>query len=262
MSHTSPTRPHIGKDVARQVANLVLVPLGIALNYLPATGGRTAGTVSRAHEPLFAAAGWAFAIWGVLFALQLAYTVYQALPAHRTDDVLRRIGWLTALNGVLAGLWTVAFCREAIALSWLMMLVLLVNLVLVDIRLRDDARHGAALWLVRGAYGANLGWIAVATLLDTSLFLYDVVGWKGAPLGPERWSQIVVGLAAAIACGLVIARGRYAFGLAVAWGLAAVGAYRMGVARGLGLTAWTAATVIVLVVLTRAITCAYRRSNA
>ncbi|MEO6954197.1 MAG: hypothetical protein ABI321_20505 [Polyangia bacterium] len=262
MINPSRTHTHVGKDVARQVANVVLVPLGIALNYIPIASGNTPATVSRAHEPMLAAAGWAFAIWGLLFVAQIAYAVYQALPSHRSDDVLRRIGWLTALNGVLAGLWTIVFCQELLTLSWLMMLGLLANLVAIDIRLRDDARHGASLWLVRITFGANLGWITVATLLDTSLFLYDVVGWKGAPLGPIVWSQIVVVLALLLASVLVVARRNYAFGLVVAWGLAAIGAYRMGVDRALGITAWGAALAIVLVVMARAITSSYRRVTA
>ena len=266
MIPTSRTPIQIGtqvrSDVARQLANVVLVPLGIALSYVPSTGGRNAGVVSRAHEPLLAAAGWAFAIWGLLFSAQLAYAVYQALPSHRSDALLRRIGWLTALNSVLAGLWTMVFCRELLTLSWLMMLVLLATLVVIDVRLRDDARQGAARWLVRVTFGANLGWIAVATLLDTSLFLYDVVGWKGAPLGPVAWSQLVVGLALVLAVALVIARQNYAFGIVVAWGLVAIGAYRMSVARALGLTAWGAALVIVVVVVARAITSSYRRATS
>jgi hypothetical protein len=258
--HTSRTR--VGTDVARQLANVVLVPLGIALSYVPSTGGRNAGVVSRAHEPLLAAAGWAFAIWGLLFAAQLAYAVYQALPSHRSDALLRRIGWLTALNSLLAGLWTMVFCQELLTLSWLMMLVLLANLVVIDVRLREEARHGAARWLVRVTYGANLGWIAVATLLDTSLFLYDVVGWKGAPFGPVVWSQVVVVLALVLAVGLVLARRNLAFGLVVAWGVFAIGAYRMSAAPALGRTAFCSALAIVVVVIARAITSLRRRASS
>ena len=35
-------------------------------------------------------------MWGPIFALSLAYTVYQALPGGRQNPLLRRVGWFAA----------------------------------------------------------------------------------------------------------------------------------------------------------------------
>jgi hypothetical protein len=245
-------------DRARQIANLVCIPAGIALNFVPGIGGASVGAITRRHESLLAASGWTFSIWSLIFLGQLAYVVYQALPAHRTDATLRRIGWHTALNGLLEGAWTVAFCKEAITASFFVMLVLLVNLVLIELRLREDARAGRELVIVRLTYGMNLGWISVATILDTSLFLWDVVGWRGAPLTPVVWCEIMMLVAAVISVAMVVVRRNSVFALAVAWGLVGIATYRWADTRVISLVGFAlAAALVVLVVVAR-----YAKSNS
>ncbi len=57
------------------VAQIAGSPLGTAL------AGRSVGEVSDATRALITPAGYAFSIWGPIFAGALAWAVYQALPA-------------------------------------------------------------------------------------------------------------------------------------------------------------------------------------
>ena len=51
------------------------------------------GTVSGQYPTLLVAAGYAFAIWGLIFAFDLAYGLWQATGARRDDTTLSRIAW-------------------------------------------------------------------------------------------------------------------------------------------------------------------------
>src|SRR5918995_6748786 len=90
------------RDLARQVATVVgalfqvlagaIVPIG-------AIAGETPSLVGPAN--------YAFAIWGPIFLLCLAYATYQALPANRANPLLRHVGWFLAGAFFLNGLWEV-----------------------------------------------------------------------------------------------------------------------------------------------------------
>ncbi|CAN5362538.1 hypothetical protein BH09MYX1_BH09MYX1_22460 [soil metagenome] len=226
------TKPSSIVDVLRQIANVVAIPFGIAASYLAVQlTGKDVGSVSRANEPLLAAAGWTFAIWGVIFLGQLVYAVYQALPSKRSSNVLRRIGWLTALSSVLTGAWVLVFNTERFVAAWGIMLAILVTLVAIEIRRGDSSRRGPELLLVRVPYSLNLGWIAVATILETSQVLDRVYHWNGGPLSPESWGVVMVAVATALAAMMITLRPNLGFGVAVAWGLAGVFHYEQTHAR-------------------------------
>ena len=209
--------------------------------------------MAREQEPLLAAAGWTFAIWGLIFASQLAYALYQALPAQRTNSVLRRIGWHTALNALFGGMWTLAFINHQMVAALATMIAMLVNLVIIEDLLGHGAWHGTSFWFVRAPLGLNLGWIAVATILNISLFLHGSVGWHGAPLSPLFWSVVMVVVAALLALAMALFRRNIAFALAIGWALLGIADYRRVGAPALALTALALAVGLTLVVAMEAI---------
>ena len=84
-------------DYFRQFAVIVVTLATIAINGL-ATGlplnGQSTGDISDRFPSLFTPAGYVFSIWGVIYLGLLAYMVYQALPAQRTNPRLRSIALL------------------------------------------------------------------------------------------------------------------------------------------------------------------------
>ncbi len=213
------------QDRARQVANVVLIPAGIAFNMIPGLREREIASVSRASEPLLAASGWAFSIWGLIFAWTLVYAVYQALPSQTTRPVMRVIGWHTASNGVLGGLWTYLFTQQQFTAAWITMIALLLNLIAIELRLGEHARTGRDRLLVRLPFAINLGWISVATILNTTQWLWSTVGWDGAPLTPVAWSIVLVAAAALLGALMLHLRRSAAFALVVVWSLVAIATY-------------------------------------
>jgi hypothetical protein len=236
-------------DLARQVTNLVVIPLGIAINVLPVTP-LPVGVVARQHEPLLAAAGWAFAIWGVIFAMQLAYAIFQALPSQRCNRTLRRIGWMTALNAAQGAFWTLAFTHEYFGVAWLLIVANLISLLTIELRLGADATTGRALVLIRLPFAINFGWITCATLLDTAQTLKASLGWEGGPLTAVGWSVALVLVAAAVGAVMLVRRHNIPFGAVVVWGLVAIATYRAHVPALMAVSTVCAAGIAALVAVT------------
>jgi len=212
------------KDTLRQVVTAISVPLGIALNFIPMNGVTVRDSVGDNPDIALNAAGYAFAIWGLIFGWQIAYAVYQALPSQRESPVLRRVGWWAALNAVAIGLWAVAVVNDQRVLSWGLILVMLAALVVIEARIgaRPGAVRGADYWLVRVPYRINLGWVSVATILSTGTFLRDVVGWNGGLLGEETWAVLGVVAAAALGLAMLTLRRNFAYAAVIVWALVAV----------------------------------------
>jgi hypothetical protein len=211
-------------DKVRVVTNAVAIPVAIAFNYLGSA--EETRVVARDGEPLLAAAGWGFAIWSFIFAGQLGYAIYQAFPSQHARPLHRRIGWLTAANGVLGALWIFAFTERAFTAAWAIMIALLAVLGAIEISMRDDARSKRDYWLVRFTYSLNFGWISVATILNTTQWLAVEIGYDAQPLGPVGWSVLLIGAACAIGVAMIVLRNNIPFALATAWGLFAIAAYR------------------------------------
>lgn len=232
-------------DRLRQLANVVLIPLGIVLAFTPFTARDVGESATRGPDPALSAAGYAFSIWMLIFAWQLAYAVWQALPAQRRRPVLRRAGWWTALNGAGNGAWSLAVVNGQDTLAWLIIVGMLGVLIAVEVatwRSRPLSRD--AHWLLRVPYSINLGWISVATLLSTSIYLQNEVGWSGAPLTPRIWGAILVVVAAALALALLLWRRNFAYALTIVWGLVAIAVKTVDSAPGITITAHLAAIMV------------------
>ncbi|HEU0245170.1 MAG TPA: tryptophan-rich sensory protein [Candidatus Limnocylindrales bacterium] len=208
-------------DTTRQVVTvltfLLTMTVNVAANALPMNGLRTAEISDRFHVYVIPA-GYVFSIWGVIYLLLAAFTVWQALPRNRSDEVLRSLGWLPALSGLLNSAWVVLFQYELFALTVPVMLALLLTLIAIHLRLwahRDRVR-GTAFWVVRVPFSVYLGWITVATIAN--------IAQAGAALGigsPGETSAIIasgvllVGLA--IASRFVYRFRDAAYGLVIVW---------------------------------------------
>jgi hypothetical protein len=94
------------RSAVERFAVLAAAILQIVATTLPALGlGETIGERSDEAQTLITPVGWAFSIWGPLFAGSLAFGVYQLLPVQVNNPLLARIAWASA--GAFAGnaLW-------------------------------------------------------------------------------------------------------------------------------------------------------------
>ena len=173
------------------LANIVTLVIMLVLNALANTlplNGRTTGEISDRYNALFTPAGYVFSIWGLIYLGLIGFTVFQALPAQRTNPRVAATGWWVALSNVANSLWIVFWHYELLALTMLIMLSLLTALIVIYGRVNAPGLappDWATRWLVQAPFSLYLGWISVATFANLSVFLISLgleelgrgVGW-------------------------------------------------------------------------------------
>ncbi|WP_409332777.1 hypothetical protein [Trujillonella humicola] len=206
--------------VVAAVAQIVGSPLGTAL------AGRSVGEVSDDLRSPLTPAGYAFAIWGVIFAGALAWAVYQALPAQRTRAVHRRTGWPLAAAFAGNALWEVLFplVGESQPLLPVALLFAIVAATAVAwAHLQALPVEGLSRVLPAAVTGLLLGWVTVAAAVNVAT---AGVALGAAPSGAAaRWWAVAALVAVAGVASALVLTARAAagpFALAVVWGLLAV----------------------------------------
>jgi hypothetical protein len=214
------------RDLLRQVVTVVAfiatVTVNGMANALPLNGVRT-GEISDRFEVLVIPAGYVFAIWGLIYLGQLAFTVFQALPSRRDDPLLRRLGYLPATAAVLNAGWIVLWHWEAFAATLIVMLGLLVTLLAIGARTRagGEAETGVARWAVRIPFSVYTGWITVATVTNIAAVL-SWAGFTGLGIAPELWAVAVLLVGLAIAGAATWLTREAAYGLVIVWAYAGI----------------------------------------
>ena len=236
----------MNKDTLRQIAvisatTMTLIVNGLA-NALP-INGNTTGDISDSFPVYFVPAAYVFSIWGLIYLLLIAFTVYQALPAQKTDPRLRRIGWLYVLSGIANSAWIFLWHYEQFPLTMAAMLALLGLLIAIYLRLGiGRARfNGWARWLLALPFSVYLGWITVATIANATVLLYDL-GWRGAPLTGPLWAAILLAVGAVITLIVALTRSDAAYALVIVWAFVGV-ALRFPDTPVVATTAWVAAGI-------------------
>lgn len=210
------------RDLVRQITTFAGIAYGIAVNV--AFAARVSDVPSAAGEQPLEAAPYAFAIWGLVFAGEAAYAVYQALPSQRERALHRSVGRWAAINGVAQGLWVSAIVLQRFVVAWSLILVMLGALVAIEVAI-GARRHGLGTrdrWLVRGPFAVNLGWVSVALVLSTASVLEGVAGWSGEPVGAVGLGVLAVLALAAIALLMLALRDNAFFGAVALWALVAI----------------------------------------
>ena len=145
---------------------------------------------ARSHRfpVFFVPAGYVFSIWGLIYIGLIAFAVFQALPAQRTNPRLQRVGYWFALSCLANIVWILLWHYNLFPASLLVMLVLLADLIVICLRL-DIGRaavSAAEKWAVNIPFSTYLGWITVATVANATSVLYGLK-WNGFGISPEIW---------------------------------------------------------------------------
>lgn len=197
------------------VAFVVTLVVHGAANALP-INGQTTGEISDRFQVYVIPAGYVFAIWGVIYLGLAAYTIVQAVRA--SHPIVRRLGWLPAISGVLNTAWLLLFQYELFVLTVPLMLALLGTLIAIHLRLwasRDDL-DTLTIWTVRVPFSIYLGWITVATIANIAQTL-DSLGFDAFGIMPELVAAAVLSLGLAIAARFVWRFRDAAYGLVIVW---------------------------------------------
>ncbi|MDT0294195.1 tryptophan-rich sensory protein [Mesonia ostreae] len=213
------------------VLNFISVLLAIATSYAnPAfqLNGNTIGSLSKQPEyaNLFTPAGYAFAIWGVIYLGLLAfssYHIYLVFKKKEVKDFLQQTGlWLVVAN-LATSAWVVAWLYEYTGLSVLFMLLALISLIKIIVNTnmeRWDApfKTIAFSWWPICLYS---GWIAVATIANISAYLVKI-DWQPFLFTEVQWTIIMVVVATILNLAIIYFRNMREFAAVGIWALVAI----------------------------------------
>ena len=216
------------KRISLLFINTITLIFALIMNSLQGSqlfNGTTVGEVSAKYETLFTPAGYAFAIWGVIYLMLIAFVAYQwvAWFKRKEDTELKQTGWWFAIGNIANGFWIFAWLNEQMGLSVLLILILLFSLIMLTVRLRLETwdapvRIIAFVWWPICIY---LGWIIVATVANISVFLVSI-DWQGGFISPEIWSVILIVAATLIYLVLIKSRNMREAAAVGIWALVAI----------------------------------------
>jgi hypothetical protein len=186
------------------VTNTISLLLVLVLNYLAASGkltGVSVAEVSHKYDTLFAPAGYAFSIWGLIYLLSIGFVAYQwyLLKARPSEKFIQQTGLWYAIGNLTNIGWLYCWTNEWLGLSVICILALLISLCFLNHRLCTITFNSSTkerlftCWPV----AIYLGWVMVATIACIASFLV-FKSWHGALFGEEKWTILVLIIAASL----------------------------------------------------------------
>ncbi|RZJ25242.1 MAG: hypothetical protein EON85_13440 [Brevundimonas sp.] len=187
--------------------------------------GQTAAEFAADSDATLRVAGYAFAIWGVIYLGLLIYAGRQALPATGESELLNRLGWPSAVALLGIGWWIVAAAFDwelgTIVLIFGSLLVLMIPLLLNARSIRALPRASRERWMVVWPLALLAGWLGIAAPVN---LLTVLTGNGDLPtvLAPTVWALIAVVIVTLKALAVSWVLRTPAFALPIAWGLLGV----------------------------------------
>lgn len=143
--------------------------------------------ISYKYDTLFAPAGYAFSIWGIIFLFANAFVAYQwyLLSTAKTKSIAQTGIWFTISN-LANTAWIFCWVNDLIGFSVVLILILLFSLVMLTIRLKleltdEPVRTILFVWWPIAFY---LGWVMVATIACISAWLVSINWQAGIDYAP------------------------------------------------------------------------------
>ena len=182
--------------------------------------------ISDANLSPVTPAGWAFAIWAVIYAGSLVLAVYQLLPSQLPRRLHRRTGWWLLGAFTASTVWVPIFGTRVIWLSQVVIVMLVLCLILVARRFTGlgPAATAAERFAFRLPVMIYLGWATVASIAGFGAMFRS---W-GMSQTSRQMSEDGVALVLSATIASLFVVGRLAaiagFLLAAFWGFIAVAA--------------------------------------
>jgi benzodiazapine receptor len=240
-------KPSLLRTMLNIGALVAVLVMNWLANALPLNGKDT-GQLSDQYPILTVPAGYAFAIWSLIYLGLIGFAVYQALPSQRDNPRIARITPLFLISCVANIGWLVTWHYEILSLNIVLMLALLGSLIGIYRQLRADGTRpsNGERWLVWVPFSLYMGWITVATIVNLTVVLY-AAGWQDTGTLGAALAALLFVVAAVIAVAIARRFNDPAYALVVVWALVAIAIKQAGVML-VATTAWVGAAVVAAIV--------------
>lgn len=208
------------------VLTLAILSVVVAYAQMGIGIGQTPEQFAADSDATLRVAGYAFAIWGLIYAGLIVYAVRQALPATGESRLINKLGWPSALAFAGIGLWIIASAMDwegaTVGLIFMALLALMIPMAQEASTIRALPLKHRDRWMVVWPLALLGGWLTVASPLN----LITVLTGNGdlpAMLSPAAWAMVAVVAAGLITLAMSAALRTVAWSIPVAWGL--IGAF-------------------------------------
>ncbi|MEO6290102.1 MAG: hypothetical protein ABIO76_09290 [Ginsengibacter sp.] len=233
------------------ILNTITLLMMLFANYASNTGffsNENVGDISHKYDTLFAPAGYAFTIWGVIFLLAIGFVIYQwvLFKDNDKDKYIQRTGIWFSVGNLANAAWLYCWLNEQIGLSVICILVLLLSLIILTVNLRlelDDVpvRNIFFVWWPVTFY---LGWVMVATIACIASWLTSI-GWDGFGVSEDVWTIVLLSVACLIYLLLIQRRNMREAAIVGAWAFIAIAVRQWDVHEGIVITAICATLILI-----------------
>lgn len=208
--------------------NSLTLPGVIIFNYLAGTGsfgGKTVGEISAQYETLFTPAGYAFAIWGIIYLMLIAFVAWQwrSKVTNQDTQYIDKTGIWLILGNIFNVLWILAWTNDHIGLSLVLIFLMLLSLLVLMFRLRLETwdapvRTIVFVWWPITIY---LGWLVAASVANTAVYLVSI-DWQMFGIPENAWSISMIIVATLIYVLLIFSRNMREAAAVGIWALVAI----------------------------------------
>lgn len=199
----------------------------IVFNYLAATGylgGIDPGAVSDKYPTRLTPAGYAFAIWSLIYAGLIAFSVYQVLPKNLERFRSVRTAYILSCTANCA--WLYFWHQQAILLCAPIIFVLLGSLAFINGKLRTTASMGE-FWFAKFPFGLYFGWVTAASILNATVALVYLKVLVSDSLAVYLGAGLLL-IATALGIFIRFKLNNIFYPLAIAWALTAIAVEQSG----------------------------------
>lgn len=195
---------------------VAMVVVNFMANSLP-INNRSTGQISDDYPNLFAPAGPAFSIWGLIYLLLAGYVFYQFTKSSQNrEGLLKKINPLFIATSFANILWIFAWHYDYIGLSVVIMAVLLFLLIKIADILRGEIFSSLEKLFIWAPFSIYFGWITVAAIANITVFLVSV-GWNGFGIADYIWTSIILLVGALIGILRMRKDKNVAYGFVLVW---------------------------------------------
>jgi hypothetical protein len=173
------------------------------------------GQISDAYPNLFAPAGYAFAIWGLIYTLLGIYVVSQFFIKNK-EHLLKRIGVYFIASSFANILWIFAWHYMLPGVSLFLIVAMLVCLAKIAEILKNENLTNKESFLISLPFYLYFGWITVATIANVTIFLVSL-GFGGFGIPEEFWTVAILFVGAFIGIKTMVRHQSIAYGLVLVW---------------------------------------------
>lgn len=208
------------RKIAVVLNSLSLVGTLVA-NYLAMSlpfNNMTTGEISDMFDIYFVPAAYVFSIWGVIYIGLIAYTVYQALPQNRNNEMIAKADPWYITSNIANALWLVFFHYQRFVIALVVMVILLICLMKIFEIFKVGRNKGtnAWKWIIDANFGIYLGWITIATIANVTQVL-DFYNWNGFGISDEIWFVVVIAVAVVLSSLMSFRRVAFEYTLVLIW---------------------------------------------